>query len=171
MLYKTPESFKYSDIKGHWAESAINKLAEVQIGFEGKNFTPDEAVKQSDLLKLFAAGTRHKSYLDFDTEELYKILMDEEVILENEKNPDGTVKREDAFVFMIRLQGLEKVAKLNEIFKVTYADQELLTKEKTGYAAILTGLDIICGNGGKLRPKDNITRAEAAVMLYNYMTK
>ena len=47
----------------------------------------------------------------------------------------------------------------------------LYKKEKTGYAAILTGMNIICGNGGNLRPKDNITRAEAAVMLYNYMTK
>ncbi len=169
--YKAPESFKYSDIKGHWAEEAISKLAEIQIGFDSEKFSPDEAIKQSDLLKLFAAGTRHKSYLDFDTEELYKILMDEEVILESQKNPDATVKREDAFVFMIRLQGLEKVAKLSGIFKVSYADQDLLPKEKTGYAAILTGMNIICGNGGKLRPKDNITRAEAAVMLYNYMTK
>lgn len=170
-LYKAPESFKYSDIKGHWAEDEINKLAEVQIGFEGEKFAPDEAIKQSDLLKIFAAGTRHKSYLDFDTEELYRILIDEEVILESEKNPESQVKREDAFVFMIRLQGLEKVAKLSEIFKVSYADQDLLTKEKTGYAAILTGMNIICGNGGKLRPKDNITRAETAVMLYNYMIK
>ena len=169
--YKTSENFEYSDITGHWAEDAINKLSEVQIGFDGEKFTPDDAIKQSDLLKLFAAGTRHKSYLEFESEELYKILIDEEIISGSEKNPDSAVKREDAFVFMIRLQGLGKVAKLNEIFKVTYADQELLTKEKTGYAAILTGMNIICGNGGKLRPQDNITRAEAAVMLYNYMTK
>lgn len=162
---------RYSDIKGHWAEEMINKLAEVQIGFKDEKFMPDEDITQSDLLRLFAAGTRHKTYLDFSEEELYRILMDEEIIPEGEKRPDSAVKREDAFVYMIRLEGLEKVAKLSEIFKVSYADQDVLTKEKTGYAAILTGMNIICGNGGKLRPLDNITRAEAAVMLYNYMTR
>ncbi len=170
-LYNAPENFEYSDIKGHWAEDAINKLAEVQIGFEGEKFAPDEVINQSDLLKLFAAGIRHKNYLDFDTEELYRILIDEGILSESEKDNESLVKREDAFVFMIRLEGLEKIAKISEIFKVEYADKNLLAREKTGYAAILTGMNIISGNGGKLRPQDNITRAEAAVMLYNYMTR
>ena len=62
-LAEEPAEFKYSDIKGHWAEEMINKLAEIQIGFKGEKFNPDEPISQYDLLKLFGAGIRYKSYL------------------------------------------------------------------------------------------------------------
>ena len=98
-------------------------------------------------------------------------LIKKDEITEEEKNPKAQVLREDAFVYMVRYDGLEKVAKLSNIFKVEYADGHLLTQGKIGYPAILTGMNIICGDGGYLRPKDAITRAEAATMLYNFLTR
>ena len=171
--YKNTENteYEYSDLKGHWAEEKINKLAEIQIGFDGETFNPDGALSQYDLLRLFAAGIYYKSYLGFGEEELYTNLIYEDVISESEKNPKGEVKREDAFVYMVRMDGIEKVAKLDGIFKVEYKDGHLLSKGKIGYPAILTGMGIITGNGGKLRPQETITRAEAMVMLYNYMVR
>ena len=100
---------------------------------------------------------------------LYENFIYDGILAEEEKNPDGQVLREDAFVYMVRLDGLDKVAKLSNIFKVEYADGNLLSEGKIGYPAILTGMNIICGNGGYLKPKTPITRAEAAVMVYNYM--
>ncbi len=169
--YETNGVYKYSDLSGHWAEEKINKLAEVQIGFEGEEFNPDEYISQYDLLRLFAAGIRYKSYLDYSEDDLYNEFINEKILAEDEKAPDGKVNREDAFVYMVRLDGLERVAKLYSIFKVEYADGNMIAKEKTGYPAILTGMNIICGDGGYLRPKDGITRAEAASMVYNYMMR
>ncbi len=163
--------FKYSDIKGHWAEEMINKLAEIQIGLEGEKFDPDKAISQYDLLRLFGAGIRYKSYLTQDEDSLYRDLINEGILTEDEKTPQSDVKREDAFVYMIRLCGWEEVAKLSDIYKVEYADGNKITQGKIGYPAILTGMDIICGDGGNLRPQDAITRAEAVVMLYNYMIR
>jgi len=163
--------YKYSDIEAHWANEKINKLAEVQIGFEGEKFNPDEPISQYDLLRLFAAGIRYRSYLDFSEDELYRILEDEDVITSTERNSGSTVKREDAFVYMIKLDGLDRIAKLDSIFKVKYADGHLVSDGKIGYPAILTGMNIICGDGGNVRPKDEITRAEAAVMVFNYMSR
>lgn len=163
--------FKYSDIEGHWAEEMINKLAEVQIGFEGEKFNPDAPASQYDLLRLFGAGIRYKSYLNRDEESLYRDLIYEGILTETEKNPDAEVKREDAFVYMIRFCGWDDIAKLSDIYKVEYADGNLISQGKIGYPAILTGMGIICGDGGKVRPTDAITRAEAMVMLYNYMIK
>ena len=102
---------------------------------------------------------------------LYQELIAEGILNEDDKNPDVRVKREDTFVYMIRLGGMEKVAKLSNIFKVEYADQNLITDGKIGYPAILTGMGVICGDGGYLRPTEPLTRAEAAVMLYNYMIR
>lgn len=159
----------YSDISGHWAEEKIKKLAEVQIGFEGENFYPDAPVTQYDLLRLFAAGIHYQSYLTYPVDSLYENFIYDGILTEAEKNPEGQVLREDAFVYMVRLDGLEKVAKLSNIFKVEYADGYLLSEGKIGYPAILTGMNIICGNGGYLKPQMPITRAEAATMVYNYM--
>ncbi len=170
-IEESAQEFKYSDIDGHWAQEMINKLAEIQIGFKGEKFNPDEPVTQYDLLKFFGAGIRYKGYLTREPEMLYQELINEGILTEEEKSPDSVVKREDAFVYMIRFDGMEEVAKLSNIFKVEYADKNLISDGKIGYPAILTGMGIICGDGGYLRPTEILTRAEAAVMLYKYMIK
>lgn len=165
------KSYEYKDIESHWAKEKIEKLSEVQIGFEGDAFRPDEAASQYDILRIFAAGVHDRYYLDYTEEELYDMLISDRVISKEQKAPEATVTREEAFVFMIRLACLEDVAKLSQIFKVEYRDGHLLSDGIIGYPAILTGMGIICGNEGMLRPRDSITRAEAAVMVYNYMVR
>ena len=167
--YVENQPFVYTDISGHWAEEKIKKLAEMNIGFEGDKFYPDAPITQYDLLRLFAAGVLYQSYLTYPEDSLYENFIYDGILTEAEKNPEGQVLREDAFVYIIRLDGLEKVAKLSNIFKVEYADGNLLSKGKIGYPAILTGMNVICGNGGYLKPLDPITRAEAVTMVYNYM--
>lgn len=165
------KQYEYTDTENHWAGEKIAKLAEVQIGLAGDTFRPDDAIKQIDALRLLAAGTRGRYYVDYSEEDIYREFIDGGILTEEEKNPEGLVTREEAFVYMIRLADLGDVAKLSDIFKVEYEDGHLLSEGNIGYPAILTGMGVICGNGGKLRPKDNITRAETAVMVYNYMVK
>ncbi len=164
-------NYSYADIDNHWAKDKINKLSEAQIGFGGEKFRPDDEITLYDLLRLFAAGIKGRYYLDYSEEELYRLLENDGVITKEDIEKENSVTREDAFVYMIRLDGIEKVAKLSYIFTVSYEDAELISEGMIGYPAILTGMGIICGNGGKLRPMDSITRAEAAVMVYNYMMK
>lgn len=165
------KNYSYSDMEGHWAEAAAEKLAEIQIGFEGDKLNPDANVTQKELLRFLASGIFGKYYAEYTDDDLYRILIDNEIITEEEKSPDALVTREGAFVYVIRFAGLEKVAKLADIYKVSYADEHLLSEGKIGYAAILSGLGVICGNGGNLRPNRNITRAEAVTILYNYLLK
>ncbi len=167
--YTENKPFAYTDIRGHWAEEKIKKLAEMNIGFGGDEFYPDAAITQYDLLRLFAAGIHFQNYLTYPVDSLYENFIYDGILTEDEKNPEGQVLREDAFVYIIRLDGLEKVAKLSNIFKVEYADGNLLSDGKIGYPAILTGMNVICGNGGYLQPLDAITRAEAGRRVYNYM--
>ena len=162
-------SFSYEDIKGHWAEEAATKLGEIQIGFRGEKLKPDSGVTQEDFLRFIASGIRGKYYGNMDTDELYYSLIREEIIREEEKAPSAFVKREDAFVYIVRMMNYEKIAKLENIYKVNFSDGNLLSNGKIGYCAILSGMGIVAGNGGYLRPGNNLTRAEAVVMLYRYM--
>lgn len=159
----------YTDIGGHWSEEAVRKLAEAGIALSGEQFMPDSAITQEDLLRLFAAGIYYTEYLYLDTETLYRYLDENYVLTKEERNETAPVTREEAFVYMIRMANLERIAKLSRIFKVDFADKDDLTPERIGYAAILSGLNVIAGDGGYLRAKDNLTRAEAATMLFNYL--
>ena len=105
----------------------------------------------------------------YSSEIIYDELIKNGIITIDEKCPEAEVTREDAFMYLIRMAGLEKVARLENIYKVSYADSNKLSSGKIGYCAILSGLGVICGSGGYLRPTDNLNRAEAITMLYRYL--
>ena len=162
-------AFSYRDIRGHWVEDAATKLSEIQIGLDGEYLNPDSAINQEKLLRLLASGIWGKYYHSYSTEELYDSLISQKILTEGENAPDSAVKRSDAFVYLIRFAQLEKIAKLQNTYKIEYADSNLLPAENLGYCAILSGLGVICGDGGYLRPADNLSAAEAIVMLYRYL--
>jgi len=162
-------SFSYSDIKGHWVEEAATKLSEIQIGISGGVLNPEGEISQADFFRIMCSGIIDKYYNSYNEEELYERLIYDKIIDETQKAPQQAITRENAFIYIIRLAGLEKVAKLADIYKVKYTDGSNLADSNLGYAAILSGLGVICGDGGNLRPQDNLTRAESVIMLYRYL--
>lgn len=160
----------YSDINGHWAEAAIRRLAEVGMCEAADTFRPDDEMTQIEMLRLFAGAFFGGSYQNEDEERLYSRLERGGYVKEGEKNPQAAVSREDAFVYMVRFMGYERVAKLNGIFSCNYSDAAQISADKLGYAAILTGFGVVSGDVNSIRAKDNTTRAEAAMMVYKYLT-
>ncbi|HOQ06844.1 MAG TPA: S-layer homology domain-containing protein [Clostridiales bacterium] len=173
--YKEPKKISYTDIKGHFAEKQISVLADFGIYLEGTEFRPDDAIVQKDFLSLLAktlnyygpAITEKSSREGID--ELYVYLIREGVVRENEKAPDSAVTREEAVKFIIRALKYDKVADIRGIFSVSFRDSESISGDLYGYVAIASGLGIVKGDGIDFRPKKNTTRAEAAVMIYNYL--
>lgn len=163
------EGFSYNDISGHWVEQAANALSEIQVGIKSESLLPDTSINQEEYLRLLASGMYGNYYHNYSQEELYESLIREKVITEEEKNPLKETVREEAFVYLIRMANLERVAKLENIYKVDFADEEKLSSGKLGHCAILYGMGVLTGDGGNLRPSDNLTRAEAIVMLYRYL--
>jgi tRNA nucleotidyltransferase/poly(A) polymerase len=86
--------------------------------------------------------------------------------------PESAVKREDGVKFVIRALKYEKVAKIENIFKDSpFKDADKISEGLKGHVAIATGLQIIKGYDGAFYPQDEMTRAAAAVMIYNYLQK
>lgn len=146
-----PAAIHYSDTDGHWAQRAIETLAEINITENADKFRPDEAITSAELITMF--NNAFNRYID----------------KASVSDPDSALAREDAFVLMVRSIGFERVAKLRGIFSCPYSDSEQISADKLGYAAILTGFGVISGDAGAIRAKDNLTRAEAAMMIYNYL--
>ncbi len=154
----------YSDISGHWCESAAELLADYGIGFEGGMLYPDEAVDESDFLKLIDDAIGY-SYTSLSADQA-----DDSADAGSSSSVAAHITREEAFAYFVKAIGYGRIAELNGIFKVDFADGSQLSEDKLGAAAILSGMGVIAGHGGYIRPKDYLTRAEAIMLVYNYFS-
>lgn len=167
------KAVSYTDIDGHFAQNQIASLAEYGISLAGTQFRPDETISQKDFLKLLAKTAGYYGSFDDEKglEEMYNRLIREKVVTREEKNPDSDVTREEAVKFIVRSLKFQDVADIKGIFVTGFKDQGSISPGLIGYVAIAKGLGIVGGSGGYFNPKNSVTRAETAVMLYNYLTR
>jgi len=173
--YEEVKAVEYSDIDGHYAENEIRILAQYGIALDGDEFRPDESIKQVDFLKLLSK-TLSDYYVpvsykgtDKETETLYAYMIREGIIKEDEKDPDAVITREDGVKFIIRAMKYDKVAEIKGIYKSIFIDETEINPDLIGYVSIAQGLGIISGYGGKFNPKGELTRGQAAIIIYKYL--
>ena len=166
---KIPE---YTDISGHYAENAIKTLAKYGIGFESGEFKPDEIITQQEYAALLVSTFVNHSPIILksgaELDRFYTQAFGNDIIRESDTEPTAALTREKAAVYMITAMGAEKYAELSGIFKPMFPD----VSEKVGYISILAGMKVFCGDEkGNFNPKKQLTRAEAIMTIYNYLTK
>lgn len=158
----------YNDIYNHYAKYAIEKLAEHGIYFEGDTYNPDIAIKQSEFIYMLDCCFGY----NFEPKPIDSVVKTRDlnnagIIKEDEFSPESFVTRADAAKFLIKAMGYDDVAKISDIYKTSFND----VTEYIGYISILQGMNIISGNGDNMfNPNNTLTRAQAAVMIYNYLS-
>ena len=163
----------YSDVSGHYAENIINQLKSFGIGFAGGEFKPDHIIKQGEFVTLLAYVFRrgvppviYKTNNDFSS--AYSFVRTNNIINKEEIDEEAEVTREKACVMLVKAMGFEEVAKLENIFIAPFND----VSTNKGYIAILNENNIVSGDGyGNFNPGKCLTRADAVVLLYNYLTR
>lgn len=163
---------EYTDIKGHYAENAINVLKRFGIGFAENEFRPDDIITQKDYITLLSYAVRRRSSIilakEYDAESYYNSAYNYNIITEAERDDNAEVKRIDAAVYFINALELAEIASLPGIYNCPFTD--VATKE--GYVSILSGFGVVKGDGtGLFNPDRGVTRGEAAVMIYNYLAR
>ncbi len=167
---KEAELCDYEDIEGHFAQEKIQNLHRFGIGFEGKKFLPDTEITQKELIALVVKGICTQSSItispDMDFDEYYTLSEKFNLLTEAEKAPDLPVSRINAAKIICRALDAEKYAKIDKMFACPFAD----VTDGKGYATLLWGMNIINGTSDSTySPNDFLTRAQAAVILYNTM--
>lgn len=172
--YEKYEVPQYADIQGHYAENQINLLAEYGIALPAGEFRPSELITQKEFLYLLgkSIGTYYITSIpdnEQEEEDFYRVLINLGIIKAEEKDSQAHVTRQDAVKFIIRALKYDKVGDIKGIFSIPFSDADQINPELYGYVAIAHGLCIVKGNNGVFRPLDSVSRAEAAVMIFNYL--
>lgn len=173
--YKEVKPVSYTDIKGNYAEEKIMVLAENGVYIEGTEFKPDANITQKDFMTLLSKTLNYYGPVitpksaSKDIDSLYAYLIREGIIKQEEKASDAAVTREDAVKFIIRAMKLDKAADLKDIYVLSFKDKSSIDASLTGYVALAAGFKIVVGTNGNFNPKAKLKRADAAVMIYNYL--
>jgi hypothetical protein len=174
--YETTEDYglAYDDIAGIPEESMIKKLAEYGVGFDGDSFKPYEKLTQLDALVLIESADGGYIPLDYaaNNDYIYDTAYRMGIIAPEEKDPNKLLTRAECVKYVVNALGYVEVAKIPGIYTAGFQDDSKIPAELVGYVAIGKGLGIIHGNErGYFNPNSTATRVQAAVMLYNCMSR
>ena len=101
--------------------------------------------------------------------ELYSVFLTKGVLESSEIMPDGFVPRAEAVKYLLRAVGYKNVAELEGIFKIPFMDAHKIPPSHYGYIALARGMGLISGSGGYFYPSQNLTNADALILIYNYL--
>ena len=162
----------YSDISGHFAENAINTLAKYGIGFEGEKFEPAKTITTEEFVVLLTATFKRndaiilRANVDYSSE--IEMAKRYGILKENIKDLKIPLTRETAAIYLIRMMGCEEIAEIQGIYISQFPD---VTKN-IGYISILSGKGVFRGDeNNNFNPQNSLTRAEAALVIYNYINR
>ncbi len=175
--YETGDmTISYNDLGSGYAKAKIEALAEYGIGFYSESFKPAQGLTEKDmiLLLLSAAGYRYL-YSEIDDnilDQVYQNAYSFGILQKGQRSPDRPVTRVEMVRTLVGITVYSEAAKIKGIFDCGFTDDRDISENDYGYVAIAKGLKIISGNtDGSFRPNETITRQEAAVMLYNFMSR
>lgn len=178
-----PAASIFSDVDGHWAQATIDDLAGKGI-INGKGegiYDPEGSVTRAEFIKLLIAteNAEHSATFgelsDVTDDAWYNPYvyagLDKNVFSLTELEggrfmPESPADRETVALWTVRLLKLE-----SETTVTTFVDGKDISNKNAVAAAYENG--IITGDSGTntFRPKDTLTRAEAAVIIKRVMDK
>lgn len=175
------EKTYFSDIKGYdWANEAINYLAKIGAlsGDGSGSFRPGDFVTRAEFVKMVTDGTKmtdagpaDNKFTDVLAGSWYENYIRKAVgagiingVSETEFSPDENIVRADAAVIAMRV--LKFFGQEFTVKNIAYKDVTENYAFDSIYQAAEAG--IMRGTGDNMfEPKRNLTRAEAAVIVYN----
>ena len=163
------------DVSGHYAEDKINKLIEsgvLRLNEGDTKFRPDDVITIKELLA-FVSGLKTGYIPYYDTvDSIAKVSRRWGILKDESVDLDSAAERQNGAEYIVRALGYSRIAELKGIFTTGFADDFAITDDMKGYVAIAKGLNIVGGDeNGCFNPNSALTRADAAIMIYNYLAK
>jgi len=165
----------YEDVKGHWSEEVVTTLYDNGIYIWGGNFDPEKAITTAEFIEYiqFYSNINYNLY-----DNLQKVISSYLYISGNNseksaEKADATLTKQESAKIICELLGYDKLMKKPEYLLYPFdVDGGKVDEEYKGYLTVCYMLGVIEGDGKlKYNAYETLTRAEAAQMLYNLLTK
>ncbi len=167
-----------SDMPDNWATAALESAVAngLLMGDDGK-IRPDEPLTRAQMstiiVRAFGATAEGdiSAYTDVKSTNWFAGSMAKAFKMgviqgyKGKMDPNSNITREQAFAILARALKLEPAASINK----TYTDANAISGWAKGEVFALVNAGYIQGSNGKLNPKANISRAEFAQVMYNFI--
>lgn len=169
----------FSDIPNDWSKEALESAVSngLLTGYNGELMPKDNLTRaqMATIINRSFGATGKSSLAGFSDvessawyfEDMAKAIQMKTFVGNGDKlNPDNDISREEAFVVLARAFKLSGAAEgaLNK-----FSDKALVSQWAKDGVASLTLAGYVSGSNGLLNPKNNITRAEFAQIMYNLL--
>ncbi|WP_339242822.1 carbohydrate binding domain-containing protein [Paenibacillus sp. FSL R5-0517] len=177
-------SVPYTDLTGHWSQSAVTRLQELNVlkGYTNGTFKPNQEISRAEFVMIldrafgFTGKATIDSYADMTSDDWYYDVMvraNGSGIIEGTDrkhlSPQKPITRQDAAVMVDRAFQLSTITgEDNE--RLEFQDADDISSYSKKALTYLVKENILNGFQGKLNPKSPITRAETAAMLSAMIT-
>ncbi len=152
-VYKKEKPYQYQDLKDDTKYRNVLLLADMNIGFEGENFLPNQAITVGELNEL-----------------LDKIGAYYPMVIKNATKDNRLITREEIALTFIEKLGLLKVANIKGIYKTGFADEGTIQEKYLGAVALAKGYGLMNSDKeNKFNPKNNVNRLEAVDLVLSYI--
>ena len=182
------EKTEFTDIfQVEWAKDAIEDMARRGIiqGTDKNEFSPLRPVTRAEIAKMLVIAFSINgqadapiSFSDVKEDEWYHSYIKNAYSLgiingksEEEFEPESPASREEFAAMLARCISVKSFNLTQEKLNINYTDEWEISDYAVGYVDMLYMSGIMSGDeNGSFRPKDNLTRAEAAVGIYRLLS-
>lgn len=164
----------YDDVDTSYAAAIAKELGEYGVGYRGGKLNPTASLTQLDMLCLLLAADGYEVPDEPSEEDINYFYTRAEWlgVTFEEKDPTAIVSRMEFVRTLIGMTTYSSAAKLEGIWAPGFADDTAIASGDIGYLAIAKALGIVKGDtDGSFHPTNAISRQDALIVLYNYMTK
>lgn len=169
--YTVEEAMAYDDIAGHWAEDILNRLALYEVGWQGGKALPEQTLTQADYLILLASADGYH-YTAGELDSLYEYAARRGLLAPEERDENKAVTRGEMVKLLLDSLGYKEFAGFQGIFRCDFTDAAEIPEPLMGYAALSQALGLVDGgDAGTFGANAPATRAQAAALLWKYMSK
>ena len=167
--YTSDELVLPTDISGHYAEKQIKKLFECGVLSLNKGedtFRPNDNITVGELADMLNSTFIRPI-------PIYLLNADAKSNDSGTEDSNNAITtRQDAAKAIIYAAGLEQAAKLRGIFTTGYYDEADINPEYLGSVALCRGMGVMSGDENNyFNPTATLSRADAAIIIYNYLSK
>lgn len=170
---------KFRDTRGHWAEYYISEMSDSGYvnGYDSDIFKPNNAISKVEFFAIINSMANLKrtytvTFSDVSTSDWFYKEVSKAIKAgyltptTGRLNPNGAISRQE----VMGVIGYMYKLKQNPKYLSRFSDQGAFTSDNRGYAGTLVKLGVVSGDpSGRLRPNDNISRAEICKMLFAIM--